>query len=263
MKILKVIYSTLTALYLLTGCFQDLHQSPPLGDYPDGNDGPENVGTYGEALYFNFETTDFTDGVSENKATVVGTPVLVNGKVGQAYKGASDTYLTYATGQLTVTLAKEFSAAFWYKMGGSDRAGILTCGRDNAAHDDRNVGFRFFREGSVTAQRFKLNLGTGSAEVYADGGVDADLNPSVGWVFLTITISEGRCAVYFNGRLIKETEFTGNISWEGCSEISIGSGAPTFTVWNHLSDDSEIDELRIFNKSLTSAEITTLMNAIN
>jgi hypothetical protein len=263
MKQIKYIFSIMLIGGLLVtaaSCFQDLNQDPPF-NYPDGHDGPENVGPYGEGLYMPFETADFKDNISENTATVVGTPTVVSGKIGQAYKGDVNTYLTYSRGLLPVTINKEFSAAFWYKMGTATRAGILTCGKDNTDHSERKFGFRFFREGSATAQRFKLNIGNGTAEVYADGGVAADLNPAVGWVFLTFTIAEGRCAVYFNGVLIKETAFTGAISWDGCGDISIGSGAPTFTVWNHLSDTDLIDELRFFNKALTVAEITTLMNA--
>ena len=42
--------------------------------------------------------------------------------------------------------------------------------------------------------------------------------------------------------------------------MSIGSGAPRFNEWNHLSDHSLIDELRIYNKALSAAEIKQLMN---
>jgi hypothetical protein len=39
------------------------------------------------------------------------------------------------------------------------------------------------------------------------------------------------------------------------------SGVPRFTEWQHFSDLSSIDELRIFNKSLSQDEVNAIMNA--
>jgi hypothetical protein len=39
------------------------------------------------------------------------------------------------------------------------------------------------------------------------------------------------------------------------------SGAPRFTEWNHKSDLSLMDELRIFSKSLTQTEVQAIYNA--
>jgi hypothetical protein len=41
------------------------------------------------------------------------------------------------------------------------------------------------------------------------------------------------------------------------------SGAPRFTEWGHLSDESYMDELRIFNKALSQAEIQTIIDDEN
>ncbi|MDR1783087.1 MAG: LamG domain-containing protein [Dysgonamonadaceae bacterium] len=262
MRILNktIIFASVSLLFvsLMTACFQDLGNDPELGDYPDGHDGPENLGENGETFYMAFEDAEFTELVSENKATTVGSPTVAGGKIGNAYKGSVDTYLQYARTSLTTSLGKEFSAVFWYKMGTASRAGIITCGKDNTAHDERKFGFRFFREGSATAQRFKLNMGNGTDEVYADGGTDADRDPAIGWLHIAFVIAEGRCAVYIDGQLVKESTFSGSVSWDGCTDFSIGSGAPTFTVWSHLSDESQIDELRFFNKALTEAQIKEL-----
>ncbi|MDR1983511.1 MAG: LamG domain-containing protein [Prevotellaceae bacterium] len=263
MKRLKIIFSiTIISSFLLAtaSCFQDLNQDPSF-DYPEGG-GQQYAAQYDETFYMSYEADPYyVDSISLNNVLAVGTPSFADGKIGKAYLGAANSYLSVNVADLKTPLTTAFSATLWYKMGTATRAGILTCGKNNAAHDERKFGFRFFREGSATAQRFKLNMGNGSAEVYADGGVAADLDPAVGWVFLTFTIAEGRCAVYFNGTLVKETAFTGAVDWDGCESISIGSGAPTFTVWSHLSDTDLIDELRFFNKELTVAEITELMNA--
>src|SRR5690606_7167087 len=45
------------------------------------------------------------------------------------------------------------------------------------------------------------------------------------------------------------------IDWTGCSTFNIGSGSPTFEVWDHLSDNSIIDELKFYNRALTPEEV--------
>ena len=37
------------------------------------------------------------------------------------------------------------------------------------------------------------------------------------------------------------------------------SGAPNFTGWGHLSDQSFMDELRLFNKALSQEEVQTIL----
>ncbi len=62
---------------------------------------------------------------------------------------------------------------------------------------------------------------------------------------------EGKAATAQNNRIA-------GISWNKCDLLSIGSGAPRFNEWGHLSDQSLIDELRIYNKALPASEIERL-----
>ncbi|RPD90371.1 LamG domain-containing protein, partial [Aureibaculum marinum] len=59
----------------------------------------------------------YQDAVSGNDATVVGTPGFDTGVTGDAYKGATDSYLTFPSAGL---LSDEFSATFWLKIDASD-----------------------------------------------------------------------------------------------------------------------------------------------
>lgn len=220
----------------------------------------------GEVFYMPFED-NVTDRVSMSSATVVGSPTYVAGKVGKAYAGATDSYLTFPAS--TLTTASAFSAAFWMKVNATpDRAGILVLGPEDTANagypsiqNNRTSGFRFFREGGSTAQRFKLNAGDGAADSWFDGGTDADVDPTTGnWVHFAFTIAADKCVVYVNGQIVKEGSFTG-ISWAGCDLLSIMSGAPRFSEWNHFSDLSQMDELRIFNKALSQADVQAIMTA--
>ncbi|MFA5329893.1 MAG: LamG domain-containing protein [Prolixibacteraceae bacterium] len=231
------------------------------------NDDSPYVPKYnGEIFYMPFDGSA-KDRVSGTSATTVGSPTYVAGKIGEAYAGATDSYLTYPTAGLQ---GSEFSAVFWMKINAvPDRAGILVVGPEDTANagypdvqNNRTSGFRFFREaGAAGAQRFKLNAGNGTADTWVDGGTGADVDPSVDiWHHLAFTISGSECNVYIDGELVKNSAFTG-IDWTGCDVMSIMSGAPRFNEWNHLSDLGMMDELRIFNKALTKTEIETIMNA--
>ena len=216
----------------------------------------------GEVFYMPFEGNNKE--LNTNKAaTVVGTPGFAAGKKGQAYVGATDSYLTFPTTGLKSTT---FSAVFWTKINSTpDRGGILVMGPPDlvnpALQNNRTSGFRFFREGSATSQIFKLNAGDGTADSWFDGGAAATLVPIAGkWDHMAFTISGTECVVYINGEIVKQGAFPG-INWTGCDLLSIMSGAPRFAEWGHLSDLGMMDELRIFNKTLTQAEIKTIFNA--
>lgn len=220
----------------------------------------------GEIFYMPFEGGLYMELLSETEATVVGEPGFTAGKSRQAYSGAEDAYLTYPTENL---LGDEFSAAFWYKIKLDEephRAGILVIGPPDPllplTPNNRKNGFRFFREGNTTNQTFKLNVGNGTADTWVDGGAAASINPSTvtGWIHLAFTISAAECIVYINGEVVKQVPFTG-VDWTGCDILSIMSGAPRFTEWNHWSDHSSLDELRLFNKALTQAEVKSVMGS--
>ena len=222
----------------------------------------------GEILYMPFDD-NYINLLTDASATKVGYPVFESGKLGLAYKGVADGYLTLPTAGL---LGKEFSAAFWFKLNATpDRGGILVVSADSpdAAENmknNRNYGFRFFRESGNGGQTFKLNVGNGSSDIWFDGGAAAMLNPATtgaGWVHMAITISETRAAVYIGGKVVSEGNVSGGVDWTGCNSISIMSGTPYFVEWGHASDASLIDELRFFNKALSVEEIQRMISDMN
>lgn len=225
----------------------------------------------GEIFYMPFDG-DLTELVSSTAGTAVGTPGFAAGKVGQAYAGATDASVSFPTDSLTTT--QELSATFWMKVNGTpDRAGILTVSAEDSTNagfpeiqNKRISGFRFFRELDGTNQRFKLNVGTGAAgegEAWNDGGT---VDPAAGeWVHFAFTVSGTTTTIYINGVIAPKPQpvLAGPIDWTGCNLLTIMSGAPRFTEWEHFSDLSLMDELRIFNKAITVEEINTIMNNEN
>ena len=216
---------------------------------------------YGEIFAMTFED-EYKDLATGTSAAVVGTPGFTDGKVGMAYKGAADSYLTFPSSRLT---NDAFSASFWMNINADpDRAGILVIGPEDADNPDkqnnRKSGLRFFREKAGDNQRFKLNVGNGEADTWIDGGEAADVDPTTGnWAHFAFSISQEKAAVYINGELAKESDITG-LDWTGCDILSIMSGAPRFSGWDHLSDQSSMDQLMIFDKALTKEDVNQIID---
>lgn len=218
----------------------------------------------GEVLYMAFEG-NFTDAISGIDPIVSGAPTFGDGKLGQAYQGAADAYLTFPAATLTTT--QEFSAAFWMKINATpDRAGILTMSAEDATNPGfpgvqnlRTHGFRFFREASGARQTMKSNVGVGTGETWNDGG---QIDPATGeWFHLAFTISDTISSIYINGELARESAMAAPIDWTGCDILTIMSGVPRFTEWSHFSDQSLLDELHMFNRVLTIEEIQGFYNS--
>ncbi len=217
----------------------------------------------GEIFYMPFDG-DYMDMISFKNATVAGTPGFANQSIKgpKSYAGATGSYLTFPADGLKNTA---FSAVFWVKINAvPDRAGILVMGPPDAANptaaNNRKSGFRFFRENAGGKQRFKLNTGNGTADTWIDGGTKADVDPAAGnWVNMAFTVSSSEAVVYIDGQLVQKATITG-IDWTDCNILSIMSGAPRFTGWNHNSDLSLMDELRIFNKALSQTEIQNIIS---
>lgn len=245
----------------------------------DGNEGSETVNFTkvpylpkydGEIFYMPFDGNpgSTVELVTLTNPTIVGNPGFAGtGKAGgNSYAGATDSYLTFPADSMMTT--NELSAVFWMNINNTpDRAGILVIGPPDTENADypatqnlRTSGFRFFREnGADGNQRFKLNVGTGSGESWFDGGANADVDPTTGeWVHFAFSISATQATVYINGEVVSQGDFPG-MSWADCDILSIMSGSPRFNGWGHLADLSYMDELRIFNKALSQAEVQTII----
>ncbi|MGR7812285.1 LamG-like jellyroll fold domain-containing protein [Lacinutrix undariae] len=211
----------------------------------------------GELFYMPFDGT-YTELITITDANEVGTPSFAGENFAgtNAFKATADSYLTFPVENL---FSNNMSGAFWYKVNATpDRSGILVVG---ANADDRNQGFRLFREGTATEQRIKLNVGTGTSDSWNDGGV-IDVTEGE-WVHVAFTISNTESIIYLNGMPVNTSALPAPIDWTGANELTIGAGGETFSYWDHLSDNSAMDELRLFNTTLSQSEIQNMINVTN
>ncbi|MEE4286461.1 MAG: LamG-like jellyroll fold domain-containing protein, partial [Mariniphaga sp.] len=143
------------------------------------------------------------------------------------------------------------------------RAGILSIGpAEPTGPSDKPSGFGFIREGNATSQKFLLLIGNGTNASWFNPGAPATIDPTVqnGWIHFAISISETEAAFYMNGEQVSQGEFPG-IDWTGVGDLSIMSGQPNFSGWDHKAEKGKMDELFLFNKALSQADIQAMMNA--
>src|SRR5690606_16035802 len=209
----------------------------------------------GEVTPKNFGSTlfipvdgEFIEANDNVEATVVEAPGCAgeSGKGTDAVANAADPHLTLPIEVLIGNLSGE---CLRYMVNTTlDRGGILTVSPPmNGADNNLSAGFRLFREGSATEPRIKLHIGTDAGDVWNDGDI-IEVNGE--WVHIAFTVSDTETLIYVDGEAVANT---GNmtdktINWADCEILSIGSGAPNFIGWNHLSDLSYMDDLYLFDR---------------
>ena len=210
----------------------------------------------GEVAYFPLNGF-YLNLIAGNSLTVVGTPGFAAGKVSDAYAGATDAYLTYP---MTGMTGSEFSVAFWYKINAEPaRAGIIAISPPtDPTVQDRTSGFRLFRENDGDNQKIGLNIGIGTIDVWMNPFITVP--PDEDWMHIAISISATHVSIYVNGESMNETDLEAPISWANANKISIASGMPNFTYWDHFSDLSLYDEMHFFKKAISLETVQSLYN---
>jgi len=213
----------------------------------------------GEVFYLPLDGDPF-ELVGKKNATVVGLPGYTTGKLDKAYAGAKDAYITYPTAGL---LGGEFSIAFWHNLNGTpQRAGIFSISRPYAVYADsvRWKGFRIFRENSGTSQNIGVNMGITKAEVWINPAATVKAADFGKWMHIAVSVSGTTATVYIDGVLKKTAAIKAPIDWAECTSMTIASGMPNFTFWDHFSDLSLYDEIHIYKKAITQEEVTALFS---
>ncbi len=207
----------------------------------------------GEVFYLPFDG-HYLNMITGEPVTVVGSPGFAEGKVNDAYAGATDSYITHPSDGI---IGESFSVSFWYQINADpNRAGIfMISAPTDIQTQDRTKGLRFAREADGLAQKFWFNIGNGSTDFWF---VPASFPVTDEWMHIALTVSPTHAIVYLNGEIAAEGDYEGPIDWTDCATISIMSGEPNVIYWDHYSDLSLMDELHLFNKELTEAEVQSL-----
>ena len=92
-----------------------------------------------------------------------------------------------------------------------------------------------------------------NSEVSARGGGTLPLNT---WTHVASTFGGGSLKLYINGVLVNTQSLTGNVR-TSTLPLRIGGNL----IWTDENFAGQIDEVRVYNRSLTQAEIQANMNA--
>lgn len=197
--------------------------------------------------------------------TSSGSPTFSNdmdGGENNAYQGADESYFLYDISNAT-WLDQDFSVTFWYKdNNNSVRAGIIS------TWNSYN-GFALLRRDSG----FSSNWGTSSGDTWCgssatdEGSSGSSVNitdaPFTGeWQFIAYTFDGSVISMYVDGVLAQTRTLDSGVTliYEGVTTLSIGSGLPNYERYSYEDTLGQIDDVKIFDQSLSLAAVIELMN---
>lgn len=226
----------------------------------------------GLVLHYTFDE-DTDDAVKDssgnaNDGTRVGDVRYQEGHRGKAARFTSGrTYIVSGASGLNVKDWPALTVSLWAKPIGHTTYGRLI----NRGPLDQPMAAGFFMAiGSQYGQGlFGVITGPDDKDAFAVYPWSTNAPPDWGrthalntWVHLTGTYDGTSCRYYVNGTL--KTEVTsptaGPTAWDGeATKMTIGTAATTPLIqWSDTYFDGLIDEVRIYNRALTQAEIAEL-----
>lgn len=198
--------------------------------------------------YYKFDDNNLSDSTDNNwdginQGTVNASGIIIDGRD----FGGND----YINTTIKEKFVNSISINTWVKpeqVNRSDIFGVYIDGNNLFALDlGRNDNANF---------RTQLGTTDNSSAIIA-----YDINASIGsWYMVTSTYEDGNLSMYINGNLLATEYFTGTFDVSGRAIVIGGSndGSPATYAF-----DGIIDEVGVWNRSLTAAEVVSLYNSGN
>jgi hypothetical protein len=279
----KVIFKNLLTAGLLAGvvitsCKKDDNN----GGNNNPND-PSNVATANLVAYFPFDGNG-TDKISNMAPTTTTAKVkFVTGQKGQAYQGDSLAYMLYTLpGTSKLTNLHGFTFSLWVKAPqvltgapgffqingtGDSNWGNLSFNQETSKADSLRLHFQFYKDGVNWNHQHIVKASPSF--------------PAASWMYLTFSYDSltSKFNVYVKGQKINFPDALnrtdddpktvgkplGSLAFKNATQAIIGAWW-AWATGNNTSDTwmsyfkGQMDELRIYNKALTDAEVLTLYN---
>jgi hypothetical protein len=232
----------------------------------DANEDPEPpvVGDPDFVGYWKFEETvdldvvlDSSGNANHGNIITSGNSTRQAGKVGSGIACTSSSNLRFTiSDNPSINLAgKSFSMGFWFKADQSilDITNIVgIANKGNAA----SQGFRINKQGSSSSHVFQFQLnGTSASRLTSNYGYTV---PDV-WVHLFFTFNgSDQLKCYVNGVLDTTSNITSTSIVDNTEEVLTIVGE-----LNALRPGSELDELRMYTRLLSDAEVLAIYNEEN
>ena len=199
--------------------------------------------TTGLVAHYEFENTtgDAIDAAGAHNGTVVGATRGVPGKVGNAFSFDGNDYITI-NNHSDITDYNAFTISAWVKPTATTPKYRCIISK---VHPDRDFVMRF------TNSDYSVHFEDGA---YASCTQTSALQLNE-WMHLAATWGNDQWNLYIDGVLVKTCNFSSRGPLWSCLNMSIGSlqGGSEFFI-------GLIDEVRIYNRALSSTDVTALYN---
>lgn len=237
----------------------------------DGTDWTGNIDLTGLKAYYNFNESSGNlinqsttgDGLgSSADGTNTSVSYSQTGKIGNAYtytRGTSKTVLGSSLSQFNFmhNQSQLFSINVWYKLSGSlvNVVGMMGDGQDNTA----KIGLSIY---AVATGALSINTTNGSSQdaLITGGGI---IPNNTNWHMLTVTynrsLASSNWLTYIDGVLVATINKSGSFT----PSNSNASHAMELGTYGTLAQSffGTLDECSIWNRILTTDEISTLYNS--
>ena len=185
----------------------------------------------------NTSTMEMEDFSGNQADGLVSAGTLVPGKFSKALQLDPGEYLS-VDGEL-LSLAQTFTLSLWAKIL-DDSFGVLA------------------RNGQFSLQYYDDNIIRGYAST-SNGWMDANTRlPSGRWVHYILSYDSSNVRLYFDGQIVAETAHSGYLSWGDGGDHNLYLNRYATAGWEAKAI---YDDLRVYNRSLTSSEIGLLWSS--
>jgi hypothetical protein len=196
------------------------------------------------------------DSMGINNGTIYGATLTSNGcKSGQCYSldGVND-YIDLPS--YSETNNQSLTYAAWFKTNSFNRSGYqLIIGGENTQDSPNVKGCSILRNSNGYLYGWCAN--SAGSDKYASSGIGLDTN---NWHFVALTYnySSSNLSLYFDGAVVSSTNMVGYRAQNNPGAIEIGRQFYDYYYFNGL-----LDEVMIFNRSLSATEIKQIYNNIS
>jgi hypothetical protein len=209
------------------------------------------------SLHFENDTKDssrFNNSGSLGNGTVAATPIFNNScKIGGCFQfNGFNQFLRLKNGELNFNRTNEYTIAFWVKDNQSATNGALV--EKWAGNGGYPFAFRSLPSGSARQVRFLIYNGTLNPGV-TGGDISGGGWHHVAGVVNGTQLTNRSIVLYVDGTMVGSGNFTimaGDIN--NSDLLSVGARGASSSFYN-----GSVDELHIWNRSLTSSEISQLI----
>ncbi len=218
----------------------------------------------GLVAHYTFETCDAKDEIGRSDGTLFGNPECGCGVVGNAlYFDGFDDYVKL-NGVVNDVVGKEdFTITFYYKTNAHATKQILLAKRETCTTEQPFLESKYLQPcGGKPTGRVRTDLAEANGQLRARNAVvDATR-----WMHISLVRTGMDFNVYFNGEVIKNYgPFSEIIDFTNAAPITLGFSpcvldSSTEPINRYFPLIGAMDEVRIYNKSLTADQIKLLYN---